>query len=91
MPYWLDFNTNVIQIMGGSLLHLQNHTLCGSMTTNRSPLVPKTNGYFNQMCHIYFFSAIALAFCIHDKTNIKNQFLGEIYVLSLFYLPVPGW
>ena len=43
------------------------------------PLVPKANGYFNQMCHIYFISAIALAFGIHDKTNIKNQFLGAIY------------
>ena len=63
------------------------------------PLVPETNGYFNQMCHIYFFSAIASAFGIptskidtntqfhskpyvfgiYDKTNIKNQFLGEIH------------
>ena len=25
------------------------------------PLVLETNGYFNQMCHIYFFSAIILA------------------------------
>ena len=55
------------------------------------PLVPETNGYFNQMCHIYFFSVIALMFGSHDKINIKNQFLGEIHVSSLFYLPVPGW
>ena len=58
MPYQLDFNTNVIQIMGG---HFYIDTLCGT-DYKWVPLVPKTNGYFNQMCHIYFFNAIALMF-----------------------------
>ena len=44
------------------------------------PLVPKTNGYFNRMCHIYFISAIALVFGINAKINIKNQFLGEMHM-----------
>ena len=51
MPYQLDFNANVIQIMGG---HFYIDTLCG-IDYKWVPLVPKTNGYFNQMCHIYFF------------------------------------
>ena len=39
------------------------------------PLVPKTNGYFNQMCHIYFISAIALAFGILTlETDTNTQF-----------------
>ena len=76
MPYRLDFNTNVIQIMGG---HFYIDTLCGT-DYKWVPLVPKTNGYFNQMCHIYFYSAIALMFGIHAKINIKNQFLGEMHM-----------
>ena len=55
MPYWLDFNTNVIQIMGG---HFYIATLCGT-DYKWVPLEPKANGYFNQLCHIY---AIALMF-----------------------------
>ena len=55
MPYQLDFNTNVIQIMGG---HFYIDTLCGT-DYKWVPLVPKTNGYCNQMCH---YNAIALTF-----------------------------
>ena len=47
MPYRLDFNTNVIQIMGG---HFYIDTLCGT-DYKWVPLVPKANGYFNQLCH----------------------------------------
>ena len=50
MPYQLDFNTNVIQIMGG---HFYIDTLCGT-DYKWVPLVPKTNGYFNQLCHYFF-------------------------------------
>ena len=39
------------------------------------PLVPEINGYFNQMCHIYFISAIALAFGIFTlKMDTNTQF-----------------
>ena len=48
MPYRLDFNTNVIQIMGG---HFYIDTLCGT-DYKWVPLEPKTNGYFN---HMYLF------------------------------------
>ena len=71
MPYWLDFNTNVIQIMGG---HFYIDTLCGT-DYKWVPLVPKTNGYFNQLCHIYFFSAIALMFGnLIPKIDTNTQF-----------------
>ena len=55
MPYQLDFNANMIQIMGG---HFYIDILCGT-DYKWVPLVPKTNGYFNQICH---YSAIALTF-----------------------------
>ena len=77
MPYQLDFNTNVIQIIGG-YLYTAIDTLCDT-DYKWVPLVPKANGYFNQMCHIYIFSAIALMFGIHAKIKIKNQFLGEMH------------
>ena len=71
MPYRLDFNTNVIQIMGG---HFYIDTLCGT-DYKWVPLVPKTNSYFNQMCHIYFFSAIALTFGnLIPEIDINTQF-----------------
>ena len=71
MPYWLDFNTNVIQIMGG---HFYIDTLCGT-DYKWVPLEPKANGYFNQLCHIYFFSAIALTFGnLIPKIDTNTQF-----------------
>ena len=78
MPYWLDFNTNVIQIMGGHFYIYKSHLMWEhdykwSLWCLR-PMVILTKCVIS-----IFFSAIALAFGIHDKTNIKNQFLGEIY------------
>ena len=68
MPYQLDFNTNVIQIMGG---HFYIDNLCGT-DYKWVPLVPKANGYFNQLCHIY---SIALMFGnLIPKIDTNTQF-----------------
>ena len=79
MPYQLDFNTNVIQIMGG---HFYIDTLCGT-DYKWVPLVPKTNGYFNQMCH---YNAIVLTFVILFQKLI--QILSSIKnPMRLVFMP----
>ena len=50
MPYWLDFNANEIQIIGGHF-YTAIDTLCDT-DYKWVPLVPKANGYFN---HMYLF------------------------------------
>ena len=37
------------------------------------PLVPETNGYFNQMCHIYLSSALAFGI-LTLKIDTNTQF-----------------
>ena len=57
--------------MGG---HFYIDTLCGT-DYQWVPLEPETNGYFNQLCHIYFFSAIALTFGnLIPKVDTNTQF-----------------
>ena len=71
MPYQLDFNANVIQIIGGQF-YTAIDTLCDT-DYKWVPLVPKANGYFN---HMYlFFSAIALMFGnLIPKIDTNTQF-----------------
>ena len=54
MPCWLDSNSNVIQITGGHF-YICNLTPFKGARLLWIPLVPETNGYFNQMCLVYFF------------------------------------
>ena len=53
MPYRIDFKANVIQIIGGHF-YTAIDTLCDT-DYKWVPLEPETNGYFNQLCHIFFF------------------------------------
>ena len=70
IPYWLDFNANVIQIVGGHF-YTAIDTLCGT-DYKWVPLEPKAHGYFNQLCHIY---AIALMLGnLILKIGINTQF-----------------
>ena len=57
MPYQLDFNANVIQIIGGHF-YTAIDILCNT-DYKWVPLEPKTNSYFNQLSH---YNAIALIF-----------------------------
>ena len=73
MPYRIDFKANVIQIIGGHF-YTAIDTLCDT-DYKWVPLEPETNGYFNQLCHIYFFSTIALTFGnLIPKVGTNTQF-----------------
>ena len=54
MPYQLDPNSNVIQIMGDHFYICKFTPYTGARLL-WVPLVPETNGYFNQLCLLHSF------------------------------------
>ena len=69
------------------LLHLQNHTLCGSMTI-MGPFVPKTNGYFNQMCPDHFLYCNSLGVWYSCSKNLYKYPIPLKNPLHLVFMAI---
>ena len=84
MPYRLDFNSNVIQIMGGHLYICKSTPYTGA-TLLWVPSVPETNGYFNQLCLVH--SIYCNGSCVwyfHSKNCINTYFHRKPFVFGIY-------
>ena len=74
MPCQLDFNSNVIQIIGGHF-YICKFTPFVEARLLWVPLEPETNNYFNQMCLVHsFYCNSSNIWYFHCKNCYKYYF-----------------